>query len=107
MPKKPKSKKESNYVHTIRSETDPAIAANVFRRVTQDGHAYLDFELSRAWKSGKREGYSNRFYDRNRDGLIEVITKVTEWMEQNPHAADQEGEYLPSAQAIAAATGIQ
>lgn len=107
MPKKTKSKKESNYVHTIRSETDPAIAANVFRRVTPDGHAYLDYELSRAWKSGKREGYSSRFYNRNRDGLVEVIARVTEWMEQNPHAADEDGQYMPSPPAICAVSGIQ
>ena len=61
MSKQSKTTKESNYVNTIRSKVDPAIAANIFRRATQDGHTYLDYELSRAWKTEKREGYSNRF----------------------------------------------
>ena len=107
MSKQNKKKKESNYVATVRSTVDPAIAANVFRRVTPDGHPYLDYEIRRAWKSGKREGYSNRFYCRNSEGLIEVIQGVTEWMQQNPQAADGEGEYMPSAAAIAASAGIQ
>ena len=107
MPKKSKTKKESSYVYTIRSKVDPAIAANIFRRATQDGHTYLDYELSRAWKTEKREGYSNRFYVRNCEGLIEVIQRATEWIEQNPQAADSEGEYMPSAVAIAQAQGIQ
>ncbi len=107
MPKQPSKKKESNCVHTIRSKVDPAIAANIFRRATQDGHTYLDYELSRAWKTEKREGYSNRFYVRNCEGLTEVIQRATEWIEQNPQAADAGGEYMPSAAAIAQAQGIQ
>ena len=89
MPKQPKSKpKESNYVITLRSEICPAIAANVFRRSTPDGHLYLDFEISRAWKSGNREGYSSRFYARNREGIKEVADLASDWIEKNPQAAD-------------------
>jgi len=107
MPKQTSKKKETNYVHTIRSKVDPAVAANIFRRATQDSHTYLDYELSRAWKTKKREGYSSRFYTRNCEGLVEVIQRATEWIAQNPQAADSEGEYMPSAAAIAQAQGIQ
>lgn len=89
MPTPAKNKKESNYVITLRSEICPAIAANIFRRSTPDGHPYLDFEVSRAWKSGNRQGYSSRFYARNRDGIKEVVDLASEWIQQNPHAADE------------------
>ena len=88
MPKPSDKKKESNYVTTVRSETCPAIAANIFRRSTQDGHTYLDYEISRSWKSANREGYSSRFYARNRDGIKEVAEMASDWIERNPQAAD-------------------
>ena len=88
MSKKAKEAKESNYVRTFRSTVCPAIAANIFRGTTSDGHTYLYFELSRAWKSGKREGYSQRFYSRNADGITEVAKAAEEWIENNPQAAD-------------------
>lgn len=94
MPKQSKKKKVSNYVITLRSELCPAIAANIFRRSTPDGHPYLDFEISRAWKSGSREGYSTRFYARNRDGIKEVADMAADWIEKNPEAAD--GPISPS-----------
>ncbi len=100
VPKQTKKKKESSYVHTVRSSVDPAVAANIFRRAAPDGHTYLDYELSRAWKTDKREGYSSRFYVRNCDGLIEVIQRATEWIEHNPQAADSAGECIPSAAVI-------
>ena len=77
----------SNYVKTIR---EGAIAANIFRGNTADGHTYLYFELSRSWKSqsGNREGYSKKFYDRNVEALRRVIAEATVWIEQNPQAAD-------------------
>jgi len=95
MPSKPKKEnKQSNYVITLRSEICPAVAANVFRRSTADGHTYLDYEISRAWKSGSRQGYSSRFYARNRDGIKEVVDLACDWIEQHPQAAD--GPLSPS-----------
>ena len=88
MPKPSEKKRESNYVTTIRSAVCPAIAANIFRRSTPDGHTYLDYEISRAWKSGNREGYSSRFYARNREGIKEVAELASDWIERNPQAAD-------------------
>lgn len=61
---------------------------------TPDGHLYLDFEISRAWKAGSREGYSPRFYARNRDGIKEVADMAADWIENNPEAAD--GPMAPS-----------
>ena len=90
-----KSKKDSvkseNYITTIR---DGAIAANIFRGLTPDGHAYLYFSLSRSWKSpnGNREGYSDRFYARNAEAIQSVVAKASEWIEGNPHAADADVE---------------
>jgi hypothetical protein len=87
MSKGKKSPASSNYVKTIR---DGAVAANVFRGTTPDGHCYLYFELSRSWKSQStnREGYSKKFYERNREALVNVVNQVSEWIESNPLAAD-------------------
>ncbi len=84
---KKNSKKFNNYVTTIR---DGAVAANIFRGQTADGHAYLYFSLSRAWKSasGGREGYSDRFYERNEAAIQGVVAKACTWMRENPLAAD-------------------
>ena len=87
MSKKKKSPASSNYVKTIR---DGAIAANIFRGSTPDGHSYLFFEVSRAWKTqaSGREGYSKKFYARNEEALIRVITMASRWIEEHPEAAD-------------------
>ncbi|MCB0325191.1 MAG: hypothetical protein KDD69_16525 [Bdellovibrionales bacterium] len=92
------SEKSTNYITTIR---EGAIGANIFRGVTPDGHAYLYFSLSRSWKSanGSREGYSDRFYERNADALQAVVAKACDWISKNPEAADAE----PEGEQIAAA----
>ena len=84
-PKKPQP--SSNYVKTIR---EGAIAANIFRGNTADGHTYLYFEISRSWKaqSGNREGYSKKFYDRNAEAMQRVIASAADWMKKHPGAAD-------------------
>lgn len=77
----------SNYIKTIR---EGAIAANIFRGNTPDGFTYLYYELSRSWKaqSGKREGYSKKFYDRNDKALCSVIMQASKWIQDHPQAAD-------------------
>ncbi|MEM9511607.1 MAG: hypothetical protein AAF978_02825 [Cyanobacteria bacterium P01_E01_bin.48] len=89
MSKKKKEAKESNYIRTFRSKVSPAVAANVYRGTTSDGHTYLYYEISRYWSSGQREGYSSRFYSRNADGLAEVVTAAAAWIEENPQVADE------------------
>jgi len=76
-------KRESHYLKTIRSKACPAVAANIFRRKAPDGSLYLDFEISRAWKSGEREGYSSRFFAQHCEGIIEAAENATAWIEQN------------------------
>lgn len=84
---KKQSPKSTGYITTIR---EGAIAANVFRGTTPDGHAYLYFSLSRSWKSasGSREGYSDRFYERNEAAMQRVVAKACAWIRENPEAAD-------------------
>ena len=87
MSKKKKSTPSSNYVTTIR---EGPIAANIFRGSTPDGHTYLYYELSRAWKtqSSGREGYSKKFSERNEEALIRVVTMASQWIAEHPEAAD-------------------
>jgi hypothetical protein len=87
MAKGKKTSKKSNYITTIR---EGAVAANIFRGQASDGHAYLYFSLSRSWKSaaGNREGYSDRFYDRNEEALQHVVAKACAWIREHPEAAD-------------------
>jgi hypothetical protein len=73
---KPKKAKPDNYVRTFRHG---AIAANIFRRQSSSGFEYLDFSLSRSWKtkqSGK-EGYSANFFDKNAEDLHAAINDAT------------------------------
>ena len=65
--------------------------SDIYRGITPDGHAYLYYVLSRIWRpqSGVRENYSNRFYERNEGQIIEVAQKASQWIRQNPRAADQ------------------
>jgi hypothetical protein len=50
-----KTKTNNNYVRTFR---DGAVAANIFRRPAPGGFEYLDFSISRAWKTANgKEGY--------------------------------------------------
>ena len=95
MSKPKKTQATSNYVTTIR---EGAIAANIFRGNTPDGHTYLYFELSRSWKaqSGNREGYSKKFYDRNAEALQRVIADASAWIQQRPEAADGPVSESPS-----------
>jgi hypothetical protein len=92
---------ESNYVKTIR---EGAVAANIFRGNTPDGHAYLYFELSRAWRtlSGNREGYSKKFYERNAEAIQRVVASAAQWINEHPQAADGPVAEEPTSAAKAA-----
>lgn len=87
MSKSKKNVQPSNYVQTIR---EGAMAANIFRGNTADGHTYLYFELSRSWKSqsGGRQGYSKKFYSRNSEAICTVALQAARWIEEHPEAAD-------------------
>ena len=80
---------ENGLVHTV---TSGPVLADIYRGATPDGHAYLYYVVSRAWRprSGVRENYSNRFYERNETQIVEIAQRASEWIRRNPRAADQQ-----------------
>lgn len=66
-----------------------AIAASIWKRQTPTGFEYLDFSLSRSWKmkTGEREGYSQSFFERNEEALLQVIAKTCDYIRQQQPAA--------------------
>jgi len=85
--KKTKSTDNSNnsYVRTFRHG---AIAANVFCRTAPGGLEYLDFSLSRSWKTNTdKEGYSQRFFAKNRDAMKLVIDDACEFIAESSTTA--------------------
>jgi hypothetical protein len=78
---KKNAKQTRNYVKTFR---DGAVAANVFARRAPGGFEYLDFSLSRAWKtSNDKEGYSQSFFANNCEALHVVIDQACEFVDQH------------------------
>ena len=76
---KKKTKHTNNYVKTFRSG---AVAANVFSRQAPGGFEYLDFSLSRAWKTaGGKEGYSQNFFAGNEEALHTVIEQASDFID--------------------------
>ena len=76
--------KTSNYVRTFR---EGAVAANVFQRVAVGGFEYLDFSISRAWKTpGGKEGYSQNFFSRNRDSIHKVVDEACDFIADGEQA---------------------
>ena len=86
---KKQPKKPSNFITAIRSQKNPAMAALISRATTADGYPYLYFELSRAWKAKTGNvGYSTKFYERNAEGVAEVVEQAARWIREHPDAAD-------------------
>ena len=86
--KKQGDKGNRNYVKTFRHG---AIAANVFQRVAAGGFEYLDFSLSRAWKtSTKKEGYSQQFFAKNRNALHAAIDEACDFIEKDHEKLNEE-----------------
>ena len=74
--KKQKTEKTQNYVQTCRRG---AVAPSVFRRTAPGGFEYLDFSLSRAWKTPNgKEGYSQNFFPKNREAIHTVVDQACE-----------------------------
>jgi hypothetical protein len=93
---KKNAKQTRNYVKTFR---DGAVAANVFARRAPGGFEYLDFSLSRAWKtSNDKEGYSQSFFANNCEALHAVIDQACEFVDQhNAAGCDTEESTLAGA----------
>lgn len=82
---KQKPMQPANYVKTFRRG---AIAANVFRRTAPGGFEYLDFSLSRAWKTpAGKEGYSQSFFPHNDEALLAVIAEACDWIRETQATA--------------------
>ena len=81
-----KSKRKTNkYVKTFRNG---AVAANVFSRQAPGGFEYLDFGLSRAWKTTNgKEGYSQNFFAKNQEAFHEVIAQACHFIQQHAVAS--------------------
>ena len=78
--KKKITEKQQKYVRTFR---DGAVAANVFKRTAAGGFEYLDFSLSRAWKTASgKEGYSQSFFPKNRGAIQAVVEQACDFIEQ-------------------------
>ena len=89
---KKKGKKTNGYVKTFRLG---AVAANVFRRQAPGGFKYLDFGLSRAWKSaGGKEGYSQNFFGSNAEALHAVIDQACHFIRQESGGVEEPKEGL-------------
>ena len=74
-----KPKPVNQHVRTFR---EGAVAANVFARQAPGGFEYLDFSLSRAWKSANgKEGYSQNFFAGNRAAILNVISQACDFID--------------------------
>lgn len=83
---KEQATKNQDPVKVIR---EGAIAASIWRRQTPTGFEYLDFSLSRSWKmkTGEKEGYSQSFFERNEEALVQVIARACAYIRQQQPAA--------------------
>ncbi len=72
-----------------------AIAASIWQRQAQGGFTYHDFTISRAWKSqtGDKSGYSQSFFESNREALIQCIEEATAFIEAQ-QVEEQSGQFM-------------
>ncbi len=94
-----KSKTDGNPSQPVKVFRCGAIAASVWPRQTATGFRYLEFSLSRSWKtkSGDKEGYSQNFFENNEEALMEVIQDASEFIRgQNleQHGAGQQPAFV-------------
>ncbi len=59
-----------------------AIAASIWHRRAETGYEYLDYSLSRSWKSQNTglEGYSGNFFARNTDDICDAAREASDWI---------------------------
>ena len=77
MTQKPTTTEDSNQ-QPLKTIREGAVAASIWSRQSSTGHDYLEFSLSRSWKSksGDKEGYSQNFFENNEEAIVQVITKA-------------------------------
>lgn len=81
-------------VAVFRDEKDKAISASVWeRRNTQSSGSFFAMTLSRSYRMNEKEGYSNSFYARNAEAMIECISKASAFIVQkeSEKTAQKEG----------------
>jgi hypothetical protein len=93
---KSKEKEENGKQDPVKTIRNGAIAASIWKRQTPTGFEYLDFSLSRSWKmkSGEKQGYSQSFFEKNEEALVDVISQVCDYIRLH-----QSG--VPSAEIVA------
>ena len=86
-----KTKADPNNLQPLKTFRRGAIAASVWPRQTATGFKYLEYSLSRSWKTkaGDKEGYSQNFFESNDEALYEVIHEASAFIrattiEQHP-----------------------
>lgn len=59
-----------------------AISASIWKRERPDGSEYLDFSLTRSWRSqdGGKYGYSSNFFASNEAELSTVVQDACQWI---------------------------
>ena len=69
-------------IHVIR---EGAISASIYRRQSPSGYAYLDFSLTRSWKtqSSGKTGCSTNYFAINRQDLVTAIDRAAAWIAAN------------------------
>lgn len=77
-----KENRLKNNTKPVRTVRVGAIAANIWQRQSQTGFPYFEYSLSRSWKSSAKgkEGYSQNFFDNNKDAIIQVVSQATDWI---------------------------
>jgi len=103
---KAKKSDSNRYIKTFRNG---AVAANIFARQAPGGFDYLDFGLSRAWKTKNgKDGYSQNFFAKNRDALLDVIDRACQFIESQgieTTDAQRSGERKISAENVVGGAG--
>lgn len=65
-------------IHVIR---DGGIAASIWEKTTAHGMTFLEFTLSRSWKSKNgNTGYSQAYFVRNEAALLNVVTQAAAYI---------------------------
>jgi hypothetical protein len=73
-----------------------AIAASIWQRQAQSGYEYYDFTISRSWASvsGDKKGYSQNFFEANREAIVSCVEEASAWIASQKSSEDASGESI-------------
>ena len=85
-----KNKSEAESRKPIQTFREGAVGGSVWLKQSNTGYWYYDFSLSRSWKSmtSGKDGYSQNFFERNRDELHAVVDSCCDYIEAKLAAAE-------------------